>query len=228
MGMRNGKNGRRVGIVWRGSIVGGDKRKGSSDGGEGRHVAELGRVRESSGGGRAERGKKKQSLLPLYRGATPVQRALKDRVKETGVISSIYRTSSERWTCYCVRIPICHSSEVSSFRSEERNESKATLAPKITLEESWLSFDQEAITLHNKGAADDVVDYSLFSREAALGALQTKPVTNGSENESVAEITTKDTFELRPDVPGNSRNSLDSRLEKSKKPNKTEMSRMTA
>ncbi|KAL0378017.1 UNVERIFIED_CONTAM: Methionyl-tRNA formyltransferase [Sesamum radiatum] len=31
-----------------------------------------------------------------------------------------------------------------------QDESKATLAPKITPEESWLSFDQDAIILHNK------------------------------------------------------------------------------
>lgn len=70
----------------------------------------------------------------------------------------------------------------------------------------------------------------------ALG--KSKAVTNGSknptedvENQKKASESgttgTSDTFELRPDLPEGSRNSLDSRLDKSKKPNKPEKSRMS-
>ncbi|KAL4576377.1 hypothetical protein LXL04_012470 [Taraxacum kok-saghyz] len=34
--------------------------------------------------------------------------------------------------------------------AQEQDDSKATLAPKISQEESWLTFDQEALILHNK------------------------------------------------------------------------------
>lgn len=36
------------------------------------------------------------------------------------------------------------------LKASPQDESKATLAPKLTPEESWLSFDEEAIVLHNK------------------------------------------------------------------------------
>ncbi|KAF5762416.1 putative formyl transferase [Helianthus annuus] len=35
-------------------------------------------------------------------------------------------------------------------KAEVLDDSKATLAPKISQEESWLSFDEEASVLHNK------------------------------------------------------------------------------
>lgn len=67
---------------------------------------------------------------------------------------------------------------------------------------------------------------------------KSKPTTNGSkiptadaENQKKASESgtagNADTFELQPDIPEVSRNSLDSRLEKSKKPNKPEKSRMS-
>nr|XP_027078540.1 alpha/beta hydrolase domain-containing protein 17B-like isoform X1 [Coffea arabica] len=78
-------------------------------------------------------------------------------------------------------------------------------------------------------------EYIKHLKKFVLALGKSKPVTNGSEKVSVdsnnqnkaTESTTKDTFELRADVPEISRNSLDSRLEKSKKPNKTEKSRMS-
>lgn len=36
------------------------------------------------------------------------------------------------------------------LKAQPQDDSKATLAPKISVEESWLSFDQEASVLHNK------------------------------------------------------------------------------
>ncbi|EEF45658.1 conserved hypothetical protein [Ricinus communis] len=64
---------------------------------------------------------------------------------------------------------------------------------------------------------------------------KSKGTTNGSkrtiaeaENQNkISESGTSDTFELGGDLPEISRNSLDSRLEKSKKPNKPEKSRMS-
>ena len=78
-------------------------------------------------------------------------------------------------------------------------------------------------------------EYIKHLKKFVLALGKSKPVTNGTEKVSVdsnnqnkaTESTTKDTFELRADVPEISRNSLDSRLEKSKKPNKTEKSRMS-
>ncbi|XP_059293393.1 uncharacterized protein LOC132046695 isoform X2 [Lycium ferocissimum] len=117
------------------------------------------------------------SLLPLYRGAAPVQRALQDGVKETGV-SLAYTVrkldagpviAHERVTIddqikapdlldllfdlgsrLLIReLPFIFDGSASA-RAEEQDDSKATLAPKINPEESWLSFDEDAQVLHNK------------------------------------------------------------------------------
>ncbi|KAK6255788.1 hypothetical protein SCA6_017093 [Theobroma cacao] len=161
------------------------------------------------------------SLLPLYRGAAPVQRALQDGVKGTGVsLAFTVRAldagpviARERlevddqikapdllallfsegapiifWillifcsVSYCntlaviyfilyIRSKLLISKLPSIFdgsarvHAEPQDDSKATLAPKarlqlilvvyllfeITPEESWLSFDDEALVLHNK------------------------------------------------------------------------------
>ncbi|ONI17341.1 hypothetical protein PRUPE_3G152400 [Prunus persica] len=39
-------------------------------------------------------------------------------------------------------------------KAQPQDDSKATLAPKIASEESWLSFDEEAPVLHNKGGLE--------------------------------------------------------------------------
>ncbi|KAI7981645.1 Methionyl-tRNA formyltransferase [Camellia lanceoleosa] len=117
------------------------------------------------------------SLLPLYRGAAPVQRALQDGVKETGV--SLAFTI---WALDAGPIIACERMEVDNqikapdllaflfsqgskllihelpsifdgsarVKAQPQDDSQVTLAPKISPEESWLSFDQEAIVLHNK------------------------------------------------------------------------------
>ncbi|PKI58040.1 hypothetical protein CRG98_021533 [Punica granatum] len=117
------------------------------------------------------------SLLPLYRGAAPVQRALQDGVKETGV-SLVYTVRaldagpiiarerlqvddqikapelldllfSKGSTLLIRELPsICDGS--AQAKAQPQDDSKATLAPKIMPEESWLSFDQEASVVHNK------------------------------------------------------------------------------
>ncbi|CAA0843106.1 formyltransferase- putative [Striga hermonthica] len=117
------------------------------------------------------------SLLPLYRGAAPVQRALQDGVRETGV-SVAYTVSKldagpviaceKVETDDQIKAPellellfqegsrlLVH--ELPSIldgsaqtKAVPQDESRASLAPKITADESWLSFDENARTLHNK------------------------------------------------------------------------------
>lgn len=117
------------------------------------------------------------SLLPLYRGAAPVQRALQDGVKETGVSLAftvraldsgpvIAREKlevddqikapellallfSEGSKLLMQRLPSMFDGSA-KVNAESQDDSKATLAPKITPEESWLSFNEEALILHNK------------------------------------------------------------------------------
>ncbi|WVZ69249.1 hypothetical protein U9M48_018064, partial [Paspalum notatum var. saurae] len=117
------------------------------------------------------------SLLPQYRGAAPVQRALQDGVAETGV-SLAYTVRAldagpviacEKFSVdECIRAPELLGilfdigsklliNELPSIldgsakeKAQPQDDSKATLAPKLNSEESWLSFDQEAKVLHNK------------------------------------------------------------------------------
>ncbi|CAN0897437.1 Methionyl-tRNA formyltransferase [Linum grandiflorum] len=117
------------------------------------------------------------SLLPLYRGAAPVQRAIQDGVKETGVSLAftvraldsgpiIARETvevddhikapellsllfSEGTKLLMHELPSLFDGTANE-KAEPQDDSNATPAPKITPEESWLSFDQEATILHNK------------------------------------------------------------------------------
>ncbi|XWS30788.1 hypothetical protein CRYUN_Cryun23aG0019800 [Craigia yunnanensis] len=117
------------------------------------------------------------SLLPLYRGAAPVQRALQDGVKETGVslaftvraldagpviarerlevddqikapdlLALLFSQGSK---LLIHKLPSIFDGSA-KVNAEPQDDSKATLAPKITPEESWLSFDEEALVLHNE------------------------------------------------------------------------------
>ncbi|XP_020589948.1 uncharacterized protein LOC110031201 [Phalaenopsis equestris] len=117
------------------------------------------------------------SLLPLYRGAAPVQRALQDGVKETGVSLA-----------YTVRAldagPVISQEKVevdgnikapelllelfgkgakllirelpsildgsAKYKAHAQDDSKASLAPKLKADESWISFEQVATQIHNK------------------------------------------------------------------------------
>ncbi|XP_066306799.1 uncharacterized protein [Miscanthus floridulus] len=126
------------------------------------------------------------SLLPLYRGAAPVQRALQDGVAETGV-SLAYTVRAldagpmiacERFSVdECIKAPELLSmlfdlgsklliNELPSIldgsakeKAQPQDDSKATLAPKLNSEESWLSFDQEAKVLHNKDTSNYNFNY---------------------------------------------------------------------
>uniref|UniRef100_A0A0D9YDD5 Methionyl-tRNA formyltransferase, mitochondrial n=1 Tax=Oryza glumipatula TaxID=40148 RepID=A0A0D9YDD5_9ORYZ len=117
------------------------------------------------------------SLLPLYRGAAPVQRALQDGVEETGV-SLAYTVraldagpviASEKFTVdEYIKAPELLAilfnlgsklllRELPSIldgsakeKAKPQDDSKVTHAPKLNSDESWLSFNQEAKLLHNK------------------------------------------------------------------------------
>jgi len=117
------------------------------------------------------------SLLPLYRGAAPVQRALQDGVEETGV-SLAYTVRAldagpviacERFSVDdCIKAPELLAilfnigsklllDELPSIldgsakqKAKPQDDSKVTLAPKMNSDESWLTFDEEARLLHNK------------------------------------------------------------------------------
>ncbi|GLJ46541.1 hypothetical protein SUGI_0980820 [Cryptomeria japonica] len=117
------------------------------------------------------------SLLPLYRGAAPVQRALQDGVQVTGVsvaftvraldAGPIIASESleidnsvkapellavlfDRGVHILLReLPSILNGSAAS-KALEQDESMASLAPKVSTGESWLCFDQPALTLHNK------------------------------------------------------------------------------
>nr|AKF43280.1 protein pigment defective 194 [Melianthus villosus] len=117
------------------------------------------------------------SLLPHYRGAAPVQRALQDGVKETGVsLAFTVRALDAGAIISCERLEIDDQIKApdllsllfskgskllirelpsifdgsAKVKAKPQDDSKATSAPKITVDESWLSFDQNALILHNK------------------------------------------------------------------------------
>ncbi|XP_021741001.1 uncharacterized protein LOC110707292 [Chenopodium quinoa] len=117
------------------------------------------------------------SLLPLYRGAAPVQRALQDGVRETGVSLAFTVRALDAGPIIAsqkvgvddnIKAPdlldflfdlgsklLLHElpsiiDGTARTKAQPQDDSKATLAPKITPEESWLSFDQDATVLHNK------------------------------------------------------------------------------
>ncbi|KAF1897011.1 hypothetical protein Lal_00034713 [Lupinus albus] len=117
------------------------------------------------------------SLLPMYRGAAPVQRALQDGVKETGVSLAFTVRALDAGPVIAtetvqvddkIKAPdlldllFYKGSELligelpsifdgsARVKAYPQDDSKATLAPKISQEESWLLFDQEASVLHNK------------------------------------------------------------------------------
>ncbi|KAJ9173015.1 hypothetical protein P3X46_016193 [Hevea brasiliensis] len=117
------------------------------------------------------------SLLPLYRGAAPVQRALQDGVKETGVsLAFTVRALDAGPVIAHERLDVDDEIKAPDLldllfsqgskllihelpaifdgsaraNAQPQDDSKATLAPKIAPEESWISFDEEAWVLHNK------------------------------------------------------------------------------
>ncbi|KAF3522329.1 hypothetical protein F2Q69_00050873 [Brassica cretica] len=117
------------------------------------------------------------SLLPLYRGAAPVQRALQDGVEETGVslaftvrkldagaviASKRFQVDEQIKAPELLSLLFSEGSKLlirelpsifdgsAKSKAVPQDDSEATLAPKIAPDEAWLSFDQEAFVLHNK------------------------------------------------------------------------------
>ncbi|XP_011021356.1 PREDICTED: methionyl-tRNA formyltransferase, mitochondrial isoform X3 [Populus euphratica] len=82
------------------------------------------------------------SLLPLYRGAAPVQRAL----QAPDLLALLFSEGSK---LLIHELPSILDGSA-RLKAQPQDDSKATLAPKISVDESWLSFDQEASVLHNK------------------------------------------------------------------------------
>ncbi|KAK6913574.1 Formyl transferase, C-terminal [Dillenia turbinata] len=103
------------------------------------------------------------SLLPLYRGAAPVQRALQDGVKETGVslaftvrkldagpAPDLLAMLFDQGSKLLIReLPLIFDGSA-KMKAQPQDDSKATLAPKISPEESWITFEEEASVIHNK------------------------------------------------------------------------------
>nr|XP_007150872.1 hypothetical protein PHAVU_004G001300g [Phaseolus vulgaris]ESW22866.1 hypothetical protein PHAVU_004G001300g [Phaseolus vulgaris] len=121
------------------------------------------------------------SLLPLYRGAAPVQRALLDGVRETGVslaftvraldAGPIIATETiqvddqikapdlldllfRKGSDLLIRELPSILDGSARLKAQPQDDSKVTLAPKINPDESWLSFDKEASVVHNKGGQE--------------------------------------------------------------------------
>ncbi|OAE23061.1 hypothetical protein AXG93_3509s1050 [Marchantia polymorpha subsp. ruderalis] len=117
------------------------------------------------------------SLLPLYRGAAPVQRAVQDGVKVSGVTVAytvraldagpiiaaeshdvdsnikapeLLRTLFQKGSELLLREMPFILNGTAREKAVDQDHEKATLAPKVAIEESWLSFDQPAEVLHNK------------------------------------------------------------------------------
>lgn len=115
------------------------------------------------------------SLLPLYRGAAPVQRSLEDGVSETGVtlLYTVQRmdagpiVAQEKYkvdgniqapellqTLFDLGakklVKILPDLAAGKIKPVEQDDSKATRAKKMSVEESSLDFQQPARLLHNK------------------------------------------------------------------------------
>ncbi|CAK9220318.1 unnamed protein product [Sphagnum troendelagicum] len=115
------------------------------------------------------------SLLPLYRGAAPVQRALLDGVKETGVSVAYTVQAMDSGPIIASGHmdvdPDIKVGKVVNFstgtelllhelpsildgsaadKAIEQDSSLASMAPKVTVEEALLSFKEPALMLHNK------------------------------------------------------------------------------
>lgn len=115
------------------------------------------------------------SLLPKYRGAAPIQRAIMDGQEMTGV--TVFKLTEQMDagpiiaqrevlidlddTAYTLGMKLLsegvnlltealHYIVSGTAQLKEQDESKATYAPKITNEESYFNFNHEAINVHNK------------------------------------------------------------------------------
>lgn len=117
------------------------------------------------------------SLLPLYRGAAPVQRAIEDGVQETGVtvaftvramdsgpiIASeamdvdehikapeLLQLLFEKGVQLLLRELPSILDGSAAEKAQDQDHARATHAPKVTVDEAWLDFSKTAAVLHNK------------------------------------------------------------------------------
>ncbi|MCO5549224.1 hypothetical protein L7F22_002690 [Adiantum nelumboides] len=117
------------------------------------------------------------SLLPLYRGAAPVQRTIEDGAHETGVTVAftvraldagpIIASKAMRVDDHIKAPELLHLlfqegvqlllrelpsilNGTAAQNAQEQDPARATHAPKVTVDEAWLNFDQPARVLHNK------------------------------------------------------------------------------
>ncbi|KAG0455124.1 hypothetical protein HPP92_024130 [Vanilla planifolia] len=117
------------------------------------------------------------SLLPLYRGAAPVQRALQNGDTETGVSIAYTVRALDAGPVIAqqkvevdggIKAPelllelfhlganlLIHEipsilDGTAKFKAQAQDDSKATLAPKLKAEESLVSFDKDAKQIHDK------------------------------------------------------------------------------
>ncbi|KAH7286780.1 hypothetical protein KP509_32G022600 [Ceratopteris richardii] len=117
------------------------------------------------------------SLLPLYRGAAPVQRAIQDGVDETGVTVAFTVRAMDAGPIITskafdvdnhikapelleflfdegVRLLLRELPSIldgsAAQNAQEQDHTKATHAPKVTADEAWLDFGKPAVVLHNK------------------------------------------------------------------------------
>uniref|UniRef100_A0A0E0N0Z0 methionyl-tRNA formyltransferase n=1 Tax=Oryza rufipogon TaxID=4529 RepID=A0A0E0N0Z0_ORYRU len=130
------------------------------------------------------------SLLPLYRGAAPVQRALQDGVEETGVsLAYTVRALDAGPAPELLAILFNLGSKLllhelpsildgtAKEKAKPQDDSKITHAPKLNSDESWLSFNQEAKLLHNKlvnqNGEPDVLEIKVISTKACASCDKT-------------------------------------------------------
>ncbi|EOY04027.1 Methionyl-tRNA formyltransferase isoform 3 [Theobroma cacao] len=135
------------------------------------------------------------SLLPLYRGAAPVQRALQDGVKGTGVslaftvraldagpviargrleVDDQIKRHQICWHYYFLKglnfllanfLP--YSTDQPRCMLNLKMILKLPWLLRITPEESWLSFDDEALVLHNKAGQEPEQKFLLLMTKVA-------------------------------------------------------------
>ena len=153
------------------------------------------------------------SILPKYRGAAPIQRAIINGEKETGVtlmemvnkmdagrmygVESCQITDEDNYTSLCKKIVKC-AIDVSiklipeyikgNLKGEEQNESEVTFADKILPETEKLSLDYDAKTFINfvRGMSEEPGGY-LILNDLKLKILKAK-ITNQNVNGPIGTL----------------------------------------
>ena len=146
------------------------------------------------------------SILPKYRGAAPIQRAIEHGETETGVtimrvdeeldhgpILSIARTAigpDERTPSLSSRLSQIGAEEIvralrRDFVETEQDHSKATYAPKIEKEEGEIDWSDAAATIYNKFRAFDPWP-GIFRGDLKL--IEIAPVTGKGEPGTILSI----------------------------------------